>query len=115
MCLENHLYSAFWYLDQIYNSQRQLRETPVPDTVWDDAMVVMQAAVDEYSSDSMTQGCCGLDILFQDVLILVTRCLGPFNDKRTADLQRVMNGLVIANSDDGISVSASENLFSPVQ
>jgi hypothetical protein len=35
----------------------------------------------------------------KSVLILITRCLGPLNDRRTADLQHVVNGLVIYNRD----------------
>jgi hypothetical protein len=59
--LRSHFSFSIFVSHQIYNSQRhQLRETPVQDTVWDDAMVVMQAAVDEYSFGvSLIKNCCG--------------------------------------------------------
>jgi hypothetical protein len=57
--LVNHLHYASSYLDRTYNGRRRLREIPVEDAVWNDAMVVMQATVDNIIlSDATGNKCC---------------------------------------------------------
>jgi ankyrin repeat protein len=92
----NHLHFASAYLDEVYNRRRWLRKTPIEDTVWDDAMVVMQATVDAITlTDTIDNTYRYKQVALKSVLILITRCLGPLNDRRTAELQHVVNGLVI--------------------